>query len=192
MRKILFNRQSPEIQPIRELIERQKHLTICMWTLGSANRALKIFEDLCPGDSRPRDAVDAGKKWMRGDIKMPEAKRAILAAHSAANEIKDLPAAQAAARACAHAAGAVHVETHALGLIFYGLTAFIRDMEPEKATAGDIKSEIDWYCGELLYWENNISKQKGPFAPFLLKDAPNKEKLLRQKLESKNCAGQSD
>lgn len=64
MRKILYNRDSPEIQPLKKLIQ----------------------------------------------------------THQAAKETQN-PYAQAAARAVGHAAATIHVETHALGVIFYGLTA---------------------------------------------------------------------
>ncbi len=110
MKKLLFTRESECLQPLRELIERQKHRTLAMWAADSAGPVLAIFEEKHPQDKRPREAVEAAKAWMRGEIKMPAAKKAIHAAHNAATEVEDDPAACAAARAMGHAAATVHVE----------------------------------------------------------------------------------
>ncbi|MEA5026977.1 hypothetical protein SDC9_109589 [bioreactor metagenome] len=56
---------------------------------------------------------------------MPEAKQAILAAHQAASASalgRDCIS-EAAIRAVCQGLSAIHVEAHALGLVFYGLTA---------------------------------------------------------------------
>ncbi len=121
---------------------------------------------------------------MRGEIKMPVAKRAIHAAHNAATEVEHDPAACAAARAMGHAAATIHVETHALGLVFYGLTAFVYAY-PEHVEV-TVASELKRYYDRLTYWEANIDSVDMTWAPFLLRDAsPNKERLLRQKKNSK-------
>lgn len=183
MKKLLFTRESECIQPIRELIEKQKHRTLAMWAVDCAGRVLAIFEERYPQDKRPYEAIMAAQAWMRGDIKMPVAKKAILAAHNAATEVEHDPAACAAARAMGHAAASVHVETHALGLIFYGLTAYVYSMDP-KDVDDVVKKECKWFYDRLLYWEVNIDKVDTTWAPFLLNDnAPNKEKLLREKKE---------
>lgn len=181
MRKILFSRESECIQPIRTLIEQQKHRTLVAWALDYAPRVLEIFEKQYPDDVRPRQSLELARAWARGDIKMPPAKSAIHAAHNAATEAECSPAAQAAARAMGHAAATVHVETHALGLVFYGLTAFVYD-----DTTGHpddiVKRECGIFYDRLLYWQNHIDDTQTPWAGFLLRDdVPNKEKLLREK-----------
>lgn len=181
MRKILFSRESEPIQPIRELIEQQKHRTLVMWALDCAPRVLEIFERQYPNEARPRIALETARAWARGEVKMPAAKKAIHSAHNAATEAEAFPAAQAAARAVGHAAATVHVETHGLGLVFYGLTAFIyaEGMEHYDAI---VERECAFFYDRLLYWQEHIDEQDGPWAPFLLRDElPNKEKLLREK-----------
>ena len=88
----------------------------------------------------------------------------------------------------AHAAATVHVETHALGLVFYGLTAFVYE---EGLTQYDqiVKNKCDLFYNRLLYWQDHAGKLDIPWAAFLLKDdVPNKEKLLREKKQAKaNC-----
>ena len=185
MRKILFSRDSACIQPIREMIENQKHRTLAMWAVDCAGPVLDFFHKRVPGDTRPFEAIEAAKAWMRGDIKMPAAKKAILAAHRAALEAEHDPAACAAARAIGHAAATVHVETHALGLVFYGLTAFVYG-----TVSGDagqtVAEECKRYYDRLLYWQEHIDDTERRLAPFLMRhDVPNKERLLRQKREQK-------
>jgi hypothetical protein len=146
---------------------------------------LEIFEKRYPEDPRPRQALLTAAAWARGEVKMPEAKKAIHAAHNAAAAVAD-HAAQAAARAAGHAAATVHVETHALGLVFYGLTAFVYAAAPGEAD-DIVKKELDWFYDRLIYWEAHIDQTGTTWAAFLLRDdVPNKERLLRQKAERKH------
>ncbi len=189
MRKLLFSRQSPCLQPIRELIERQTHRTIILWTLDCAGRVLAIFERKYPDDKRPREAVEAARAWAHGEIKMPVAMKAALAAHNAATAVSFDPAAAAAARAMGHVVGTVHVETHAMGFVIYALTAFVYKAGPEgqKENADDvIAKECQWLYDRLLFWEAKDSDSFGLWAAFLVNDdRPNKEYLLRLKMEQK-------
>ncbi len=181
MRKILFSRESEAIQPLRELIEKQKHRTLVMWAFDCAPRVLEVFERQYPDEARPRQALETAKAWARGEVKMPVAKKAIHAAHNAATEAEAFPAAQAAARAIGHGAATVHVETHALGLVFYGLTAFIYAEGMENYDA-IVERECAVFYDRLLYWEAHIDELDTPWAAFLLRDdVPNKERLLREK-----------
>jgi len=93
--------------------------------------------------------LETAAAWARGDVKMPVAKKAIHAAHNAANAVEGDYAAQAAARAAGHAAATVHVETHALGLVFYGLTAFIYAADPNEAD-DIIEKELKWFYDRLI------------------------------------------
>ena len=184
MRKLLVTRESACLQPIRELIEKQKHRTLVMWSIDCAEHILPIFEEKHPHDKRPREAVEAAKAWAHGKIKMPLAKKAAHAAHNAATLVaEDDPAACAAARAMGHVVGAVHVETHAIGVVMYGITAFVYAADQKDADAV-IARQCDWLYDRLLFWESHIDEVDSTWAPFLLRDdVPNKEKLLRQKKE---------
>lgn len=181
MRKLLISRESECVQPIRALIEAQKHRTLVLWSIDCAGRVLAIFEERHPEDPRPREALDAARAWARGSIKMPIAKKAAHATHNAATAVESDPPACAAARAMGHVVGTVHVETHALGLVFYGITAFVY-AEPQKDADGIITRELDWFFERLLYWQEAIDMVDQPWATFLLRDdIANKEKLLHQK-----------
>lgn len=185
MRKMIVTRESLELQPLRLLIEEQKHRTLVMWALDCARGILPIFESRYPKDKRPREAIRAARIWARGDIKMPIAKKAAHASHNAATEvIDDSPAAGAAARAMGHVVGTVHVETHAIGVACYGITAYVYDL-PEEDQDEVIEKIVTCMYERLKYWEKHIEKVdkiNPKWAPFLLRDdIPNKEKQLREK-----------
>lgn len=191
MRKVLFSRESECIQPIRSLIEKQTHKTLVLWALDCARRFLDIFEKDFPDETRPRRMIDIAKLWAKGEVKMPVAKKVIHEAHNAATDAEGYPAAQAAARAIGHAAGTIHVETHALGMVFYGLTALVYAEKPENFD-DFVNKECDWFLERLKYWETNYDKVETDWATFLLdENRPNKEAMLRKKLERKGTRYES-
>jgi hypothetical protein len=122
LRKTLGKIDSPYIISLKRLIETQSKTTIAEWCITYAElHFLPIFEKECPGDFRPRRTLSAAREWLKGNAKLPEVKRIILyECHAAARELDNNPAAQAAARACGHAASVIHVPTHSLGIAFYG------------------------------------------------------------------------
>jgi hypothetical protein len=115
---------------------------------------------------------------------MPIAKKAAIAAHHTAPEVSD-PAAKASATALGHVVGTIHVETHAMGVVVYGLTAFVRTNDNE----GDeeVKAqECKWFCDLLLRRSMKASMERERWAPFLLKNGvPNKVRLLRLREENR-------
>jgi len=179
-RKILYSRNSACIQPLRLLMEEQTPRVLVAWALDCAARPLAFFEARIPAELRPREAIELGRMWAQGEIKMPLAKRAILQAHAAAGEAGEHdPLAEAAARAVGHACACVHTETHALGLVFYWLTAAVRQSAPEEREQRE-NAELLWLTERLLYWSNHIDAWNAPWAAFLLRDEPNREKRLHE------------
>lgn len=129
IRKMLGKADSPYIVSLMHKIEKQSKETIAKWCLDYAEAViLPIFERRCPGDNRPRMALDASRDWFQGKKKLPEVKNIILnECHAAARELDGDPAAQAAARACGQASACFHTPTHSLGLAFYGAAAIAYD-----------------------------------------------------------------
>jgi hypothetical protein len=78
----------------------------------AAEQVLWLFEEASPGDDRPRQAIEAGRAWSRGEISVGTARSAALAAHAAARDCPD-DAGTMAARAAGHAAATAHVAAHA-------------------------------------------------------------------------------
>jgi len=129
LRKMLGDVNAPSCVALRELIDTQSKDTIRKWCLDyAANRILPIFEKHCPGDARPRSAVNAARDYIDGIVKFPVVKNIILnECHAAARELDSNPVAQAAARAVGQGSAVVHTLTHSLGLFFYAAAAVAYD-----------------------------------------------------------------
>lgn len=184
MRKVLYDRNSECLQDLRSLVEKYSHRTIVLWALDCGSYFCDLFEKDVPDDKRPLIALEKGRLWAEGVIKMPEARRAILDCHQAASEHEDNPVIRSAARAVGHAAASVHAETHALGLAFYGLTA-IYYLYDETLREAEIDKTIKWLTERLQYW-GTVDTSKYQWAKFLQRNPEhNKEYLLRKKYEAK-------
>lgn len=123
-RKMLFSPSDDGVAELYELAAECTKLCMVVWAYEYSEKYVKLFEEYSD-DDRVRRSRDASYLWSKGAIKMPEARLEILAAHRAAKECGD-GVAEAAARAVAHAASAVHSERHATGLALYGLTALAK------------------------------------------------------------------
>lgn len=93
-------------------IDLEDHRLLVLWATACAERVIENFENAAADDDRPRRAIEAGRAWVRGELKMTDARKAAFAAHAAARDVTDA-AAQFAARAAGHAAATSHVYTHA-------------------------------------------------------------------------------
>lgn len=103
-------------------LDRDDHETLAQWAADCAERVLSCFETQYPDDSRPRDAIELARAWVRGELAVHEARAAAFTAHAAARQVDDLSA-QAAARAAGHAAATAHVAGHARHAAAYAVKA---------------------------------------------------------------------
>ena len=125
---MLSNWEAEPILGLMRLIETQSKETLVNWAVGYAEaNFLPIYLKTYPEDNRPQLALEYGRKWLRKEVKLPEAKKYILACHEAANDAEGTPAAQAAARAIGQAASSIHSAMHSLGLALYGGVAVAYD-----------------------------------------------------------------
>ncbi|WP_245813747.1 putative immunity protein [Rhodococcus marinonascens] len=119
---------------VRMELDLQEHQTLVIWAAACAERVLENFERAVPGDARPREAIEAGRAWARGELKMTGARKAAFASHAAARDAPD-DAAKAAARAAGHAAATAHVYTHAPHAANYATTSVRKAAAPAANTA---------------------------------------------------------
>jgi hypothetical protein len=82
---------------------------------------LHLFEDQQPGDSRPRDALEIGRAWIRGELRMTDAHNAAFQANAAARGMFD--PAKFAALSAGQAVAVAHVAAHDLGAAAYAIRA---------------------------------------------------------------------
>lgn len=127
-RKMLSNWDAPYIQSLVKLIDTQSKATLANWVINYSEQVIApLWRKHYPGDQRPQMALDAAREWLSGNIKLPQAKAAILECHTAAREADGNPVAQAAARAMGQAAATIHSAQHCIGLALYGALAIAYD-----------------------------------------------------------------
>ena len=52
------------------------HGSLVLWAAECAEHVLSYFEEKHPKDNRPRNALEAGRWWFRGEISTSEARAA--------------------------------------------------------------------------------------------------------------------
>ncbi|NYJ02058.1 hypothetical protein HNR19_002756 [Nocardioides thalensis] len=99
----------------------EDHHLLALWAAASAEHVLHHFEAARPDDARPREAIEHARAWVRGEVKMMEARAAGGHAMGAARELRG--AARNAAYAAGQAAVVAHVAAHELGAAAYAIKA---------------------------------------------------------------------
>ena len=97
------------------------HHLLATWAADCAEHVLPLFEQVKPGDERPRRAIELARAWVRGEISMQQARTAAGHANAAARDLSG--AARHAAYAAAQAANVAHVAAHELGAAAYAIKA---------------------------------------------------------------------
>ncbi len=97
------------------------HHLLAIWAADCAQHVLHEFEDVRPGDDRPRRAIELARAWARGEASMTEARSAGGHANAAARELSG--AARHAAFAAGQAGVVAHVAAHDLGAAAYAIKA---------------------------------------------------------------------
>lgn len=60
-------------------LDKRDHMLLALWATDCADHVLQYFEEKYPEDDQPRNAIEAGRAWARGEIKMREARAAACA-----------------------------------------------------------------------------------------------------------------
>ena len=122
------------------------HHLLALWAAVCAEHVLPLFEAVQPSDPRPRRAIEQARAWVRGEVKMMQARAVGGAANSAARPLSG--AARFAAYAAGQAACVAHVAAHELGAAAYAIKA-VRAAAPrgEGESAGRI--ECRWQHEQL-------------------------------------------
>jgi hypothetical protein len=103
------------------LLDKDHHL-LAMWAAECSQHVLRYFEEACPGDDRPRRAVEAARAWVNGAITVKQARAAAGASQDAARAVQAISeAARMAALSAGQAAAVAHVAAHELGAAAYAI-----------------------------------------------------------------------
>jgi hypothetical protein len=140
---ILPKERDPRLITIRRggTLTDEHHRLLADWALLCAEHVLHLFEDHQPGDSRPRDAIDVGQAWIRGEVRMGDARRAAFQANAAARGMPD--PAKFAALSAGQAVAVAHVAAHDLGAAAYTIRAASACVPADDAAQARAK-EREW------------------------------------------------
>src|SRR5512146_2655718 len=97
------------------------HRLLALWAASCAEHVLDLFESAQPSDPRPRQAIESARAWVRGELRMMQARAAGGHAMGAARDLRG--AARYAAYAAGQAAVVAHVAAHDLGAAAYAIKA---------------------------------------------------------------------
>jgi hypothetical protein len=122
------------------------HQLLALWAAACAEHVLDLFESVQPGDPRPRQAIEQGRAWVRGEIKMSQARAAAGDANAAARDLGG--AARHAAHAAGQAAAVAHVAAHELGAAAYAIKA-ARAAAPAGESESAGRRECRWQRDQL-------------------------------------------
>ncbi len=163
--KILFNFDSHCLKELINIVSLQNHRTIIMWALDCANESIKLYNTIAKSDKILEETIQTCRYWAQGLVKMPLAKAKILECHRIAKNTDDIVI-KSLAHAIGQAGSCVHTPKHAMGIVFYELTAIVHlkgidDFETE------VNNKIDYYKIRLDYWIQNIDNIEVAWAKFL-------------------------
>jgi hypothetical protein len=145
---ILPKARDPRFVTIRRggtLTDADHHL-LAEWAATCAEHVLGHFEAVRPYDTRPRQAIELGRCWARGEVTMTQARTAAGHAMGAARDLTG--AARHAAYAAGQAAAVAHVAAHELGAAAYAIKAVWASVpKGEAERAGRV--ECQWQRDQL-------------------------------------------
>jgi hypothetical protein len=122
------------------------HQHLALWAAACAEHVLDFFESARPEDPRPRQAIEHARAWVRGEVKMTQARKAAGRAQAAARDLRG--AARHAAYAAGQAAVVPHVAAHELGAAAYAIKA-ARAAAPEGESDHAGRLECRWQRDQL-------------------------------------------
>jgi len=145
---ILPKVRDPRLVTIRRggtLTDPDHHL-LALWAAACAEHVLHLFEQARPEDPRPRQAIEAARAWVRGELPMMAARAAGGHAMGAARELRG--AARHAAYAAGQAGAVAHVAEHDLGAAAYAIRA-VQAAAPSGGSAAAGRAECRWQRDQL-------------------------------------------
>lgn len=145
---ILPKERDPRLITIRRggTLTDDDHRLLAAWALGCTEHVLPLFDDDQPADRRPRDALEIGHAWIRGEASMREAHQAAFQANAAAKGRPD--PAKFAALSAGQAVAVAHVAAHDLGAAAYAIRAAAAGVPVAEAARARV-AERDWQREQL-------------------------------------------
>ncbi|MFE9234002.1 putative immunity protein [Cellulosimicrobium funkei] len=140
---ILPTERDPRLVTIRRggTLTDEHHHQIARWAVDCAEHVLPIFERARPDDTRPRDALDVARAWIRGDVPMKTAHTTAFIANAAGRD--QAAPVKYAALAAGQAVAVAHVAAHGLGAAAAAADAAARGEDAEAARLAERDRQRD-------------------------------------------------
>jgi hypothetical protein len=119
----------------------EHHRLLAEWAAVCAEHVLHLFEQEQPRDTRPRDALNISRAWIRGEVRMSDAHQAAFVANAAARGLPN--PAKFAALAAGQAVAVAHVAAHELGAAAYAIRAAAASVIATEAESARV-AEREW------------------------------------------------
>jgi hypothetical protein len=145
---ILPTKRDPRLITVRRggTLSDEDHRLLAEWAAQCAERVLPLFEVERPDDSRPREAIEVGRAWIRGEVPMHVAHNEAFVANAAGRGLPD--PARFAALAAGQAVAVAHVAAHDLGAAAYAIRAAVAAAPSDEAETVRLR-ERDWQRARL-------------------------------------------
>ncbi|MFT4030238.1 MAG: hypothetical protein QM675_10215 [Protaetiibacter sp.] len=131
--------------PSPQSLDDSDRRAVAAWAADCAERVIALFQAEAPADGRPADAIARARAYARGESDAAGEIRRRFVAGRAVSSVSS-PAAIAAARSAAQAAGVAHMGAHALGAAAYAVKAAGAASSDEAIAIDD---EIRWQLGAM-------------------------------------------
>jgi hypothetical protein len=145
---ILPKKRDPRFITVRRggTLQDSDHHLLAVWAADCAQHVVHFFEEMQPGDDRPRRAIELARAWTRGEISMTQAHNFAFVANAAAREVSG--AAKQAALAAGQAVAVAHVAAHELGAAAYAIRA-AREAAADGQAEEAGRLECEWQRAQL-------------------------------------------
>ncbi|MBC2933104.1 putative immunity protein [Nocardioides sp. zg-1228] len=145
---ILPQVRDPRLVTIRRggTLRDEDHHRLALWAATCAEHVLALFEQARGDDPRPREAIEAVRAWVRGELPMMRTRAAGGHAMGAARDLAGAP--RFAAYAAGQAAVVAHVPEHDLGAAAYAIKAAMAAAGTERQEAARA-AECRWQHARL-------------------------------------------
>lgn len=143
---LLFDRDSKSLEELMKTIRLSTHQALILWAFECVTPMMLDLKTRYKNDTLD-NAFVLVRQWAKGEVKMAVAKKAILEVHALAKTTSN-KVDQALFHAVGQGLAVVHVETHAVGLVIYELSAIVLKQE-DRFFESDITHQINTYI-EIL------------------------------------------
>lgn len=123
-RKILVEQTDVLLEPLKTALEQASHKVQVLFAFKCIESLQKVLDEVQTDHGLLKRALENGRRWAHGEVKMTLVKPDILAIHQLAKETSD-PVLIAYLHAYGQGLSVIHTPKHVLGLPIYELTGFI-------------------------------------------------------------------